>query len=172
MGCSQVVLCSKFSGEEQEVHFDPSKQDGSDDTGQSCDVTSSHSSRKLKNEFTSSVRQKCITSSHIDPKAYLSTEKVGGALGVASQQLLNVHEAFAGDDVVADFSREKAAAEEREREEPSVCLPGEPHSLNPHAQWNLHPSPVPPPPTPSPFIPYIVGMHKCIPLLTHSVAIY
>lgn len=67
-----------------------------------------------------------VTSSQIDPTAHISTEKVGGALGVANQQLLNVHEAFAGDDVVADFAREKEATQETKDMETSLTLPGEP----------------------------------------------
>lgn len=66
-----------------------------------------------------------VTSSQIDPTAHMSTQKVGGALGVANQQLLNVHEAFAGDDVVADFAREKQATQ-TEDVETSLTLPGEP----------------------------------------------
>ena len=75
------------------------------DKRQSCDITSS-------------VAKKVP---HIDPTAYLTSQKEGVALGVASQQLLNVHEAFAGDDVVAQFAREKTAA----AEESPTTLPGQ-----------------------------------------------
>ena len=47
---------------------------------------------------------------------------------MASQQLLNVREAFAGDDVVAEFSREKEAEEGKKAEGETVGLdlPGRP----------------------------------------------
>ena len=111
------------------MNFDPSVQliegDGShSDDGdiqphdQLDDITSSQSPKT-----TSSVLKRSIPA--IDPTAYLTPcNEVGVALGVASQQLLQVHEAFAGDDVIGEFEREKGEGE-KEREEVQLELPGE-----------------------------------------------
>lgn len=89
-------------------------------------TTSTSGAQKIKLKHAEGMKQLSdVTSSQIDPTAHISTQKVGGALGIASQQLLNVHEAFAGDDVVADFAREKEATEEAEWVETSLTLPGE-----------------------------------------------
>ena len=142
--CVGGVVCCDLSChailEEQEVRVNPTRQlveVGSGDSGdedQSHDVTSSASTSKKLNDssnknqshdVTSSVRASNITTPNIDPKANLS---VGVALGVASKQLLAVREAFAGDDVVAEFAREKAAmgVVEAEEEGSGLTLPGQP----------------------------------------------
>ena len=131
---------SEASQGEQVVNFDPSIhliEEPADDVGQSSDVTACPSTKnksrlgkKQSSDVTSSLRltkpdkkqSSDITSSHIDPKAYLRSEKEAGLLDVASQQLLNVREAFAGDDVVAEFAREKEAEEGRKAEGETVGL--------------------------------------------------
>ena len=65
---------------------------------------------------------------HIDPSLYLVASGgagAGGGLRGASEQLLAVQEAFAGDDVVENFSREKE--EEVKKSQPKdidLTLPG------------------------------------------------
>ena len=120
----KILLCPADGDkmEEQESNFDPTKQlieDASDEQTppptQSDDVT----------KLTSSSTTKQSSVPVIDPTAYLTpSEKVGVALGVASEQLLQVHEAFAGDDVVGEFKREKREAEATEAEEMQLELPG------------------------------------------------
>lgn len=120
------------------MNWDPSRQlleHGSPDDSTPCqessrDVISSPTKRKkfATAATVSSVGENQLSdaiSSQIDPTAYINTHKVGGVLGVANQQLLHVHEAFAGDDVVGDFAREKEAAEEAGQEEASLTLPGD-----------------------------------------------
>lgn len=129
------------------MNIDPSKQlleqgsGGSADEStsgheSSCDVislptkrmTSSNPSNAGLQPVASSVGENessNVISSQIDPTAYINTQKVGGALGVANQQLLSVHEAFSGDDVVSDFAREKQAAEAAGQEDTNLTLPGE-----------------------------------------------
>ena len=93
------------------------------------DVTSCHqldhiSSCEQSNDITSCKKGiKPI----IDPMAYLTpSNEVGGALRAASQQLLEVHEAFAGDDVVGGFEREKREEEEVGSKDIQLELPGQP----------------------------------------------
>ena len=115
---------------EQETNFEPSQlliendKPPSDEElatpSQSDDITSCQSTTatSLKTSRPSLVPV-------IDPTAYLtSRDEVGGALGVASQQLLNIHEAFAGDDVVGEWEKEKSEREEAGREEIQLELPG------------------------------------------------
>lgn len=122
-------------GEEQEVNVDPS-QELLEHEEPSYDVispptkrqklTSTSGAKKIEGKRTVEKKQSSdVTSSQIDPTDHMSTQKVGGALGIANQQLLNVHEAFAGDDVVGDFAREKKATQETEDVETSLSLPGE-----------------------------------------------
>ena len=62
----------------------------------------------------------------IDTSSFMkSGEEDKGRLGAASDQLLAVREAFAGDNVVEEFEREKAELEAQElaKDEP-VVLPG------------------------------------------------
>ena len=70
---------------------------------------------------------------HIDPGLFLQPEEGPGRrgrLGEASAHLLSVHEAFAGDDVVSEFARDKAEAVERGRpREVDLTLPGGPTHL-------------------------------------------
>ena len=78
---------------------------------------------KQSNDITS------LSTSIINPLDFLKSQEVGGALGVASQQLLHVHEAFAGDDVVNEFQDEKKEAERKRETDiqttphlPGMCL--------------------------------------------------
>lgn len=60
----------------------------------------------------------------IDTGSYIVAEG-GEGLGAASKQLLAVREAFAGDNVVEEFEREKAELESREMQvDAPVILPG------------------------------------------------
>ena len=126
---NRLIMVWLAGEEEQEVNFDPSDQlieDGgcaSDEEvwpqTQSDDVTSSKSTN-----ITSSVAKNRPTP-HIDPTAFLTPRnEVGVALGVASERLLQVHEAFAGDDVVGEFETEKRENEREEEEELAMQLPG------------------------------------------------
>lgn len=59
----------------------------------------------------------------------------GGGLGRASEQLLAIREAFAGDDVMGEFEQEKAELEAEENaEETTGDMPGQSHDP---PQWPL-----------------------------------
>lgn len=64
----------------------------------------------------------------IDTSSYMVSqqqERAGEGLGAASEQLLAVREAFAGDNVMEEFEREKAELEAQEMaKDMPVVLPG------------------------------------------------
>lgn len=102
--------------EEQEENFDPSHHllEGRDGEG---------GEQAVEKQV---VVDKKSGNSNINPSAYLRTAEVGGALGVASENILSVYEAFAGDDVMGNFAKEKE--EEVEKSKPqntNLPLPGE-----------------------------------------------
>ena len=110
-----------FAGD-QEVNFKPSDQGKEWCSG----VNEKHKSLTSSNERQSSDITSSATPT-INPTAFLTSQKVGGSLGVASQQLLHVHEAFAGDDVMNDFEEEKRETERKKNNTASqetLHLPG------------------------------------------------
>ena len=105
------MVCAE--GEEGEDSRDHTTSNPSHDPPTSSELK--HSSHD------SSPRQHRAT---IDPTAFITPRKEGVSLGMASQQLLHVHEAFAGDEVVMEFEREKETAATAMTETPSLTLPG------------------------------------------------
>ena len=108
-----LLLNSELSqNEANEVTFNLSEQQ-TKDNDQSLEVEKMTSSiEKQSSDITSSIEKQSsdITSSvikDINPTSFLTPHKMGMSLGVANQQLLHVHEAFAGDDVVKEFEEEK-----------------------------------------------------------------
>ena len=128
-----VIVADEDKMEEQRSNVDPSQhlieeEEHSEATPppQLDDITSCQQT----NVTSSGARKEKTGPPMIDPTAYLTPrDKVGGALGVASQQLLKVHEAFAGDDVVGEFEREREEEEAGRENFQLDVLPGQsPHT--------------------------------------------
>jgi len=104
--------------EEQEENFDPSHHliEGEEEEG------GRQTGRTPPKQATVEAKREEV---NIDPSAYLRTEKVGGALGVASENILSVYEAFAGDDVMGEFAQEKEEEVEKSKpQDTNLPLPG------------------------------------------------
>ena len=128
-----VCIADEDKMEEQRSNVDPSQhliegEEHSEATPppQLDDITSCQQT----NVTSSGARKEKTGPPMIDPTAYLTPrDEVGGALGVASQQLLKVHEAFAGDDVVGEFEREREEEEAGRENFQLDVLPGQsPHT--------------------------------------------
>ena len=109
--------------EEQEDRYDPTshlKEGGREGGGEEEGMkhVNSHQNASL-------TKVKGQGAPHIDTSVVLDVTEVDGALGGTSRNLLCVHEAFAGDDVIGQFAAEKE--EEREKDRPkkvTLSLPG------------------------------------------------
>ena len=112
--------------EEQEDRYDPASHleeggregGGEEEEEEGLKHVNSHQNASL-------TKVKGQGAPHIDTSVVLDVTEVGGALGGTSRNLLCVHEAFAGDDVIGQFAAEKE--EEREKDRPkkvTLSLPG------------------------------------------------
>ena len=121
-------LPEEVAMEEQEDRYDPTRhldeggREGEDGGREGGEVIRRVDSRR--NADLTKVKGRGGVS-HIDMSVVMDTTGVGGGLGGASKNLLSVHEAFAGDDVIGQFAAEKE--EEREKDRPKnvvLSLPG------------------------------------------------
>ena len=109
-----------------EIEEWPDEDDGS------AEVKRQSSRQRGAAVLRTSTKEPLKVPQHIDTGEFLSTESreegEGSSLEQASQQLLAVQEAFAGDDVVEQFVKEKEELLEESRpKEIDLTLPGTPH---------------------------------------------
>ena len=78
----------------------------------------------------SSASLKSHLQEHINTSSnFLSTSQAVTSLGVVSNQLMSIHEAFATDDVVDDFIKEKQDVSDSKCKVVDLTLPGKVHQL-------------------------------------------
>ena len=116
---SQYLYCihseDQNSGEEEKVDvFDKGSEFPQSAEVNTIVLSSSKSPASLKSNL----------QNYINTSSNFLTNSQETALGVVSNQLMNIHDAFAADDVVEDFMKEKQEASNSASKSVDVSLPG------------------------------------------------
>eukprot|EP00731_Ephydatia_muelleri_P004578 Em0002g754a len=112
---NSYVLEDQNSGEEEKVDvFDKGSEFPQSAEVNTIVLSSSKSPASLKSNL----------QNYINTSSNFVTNSQETALGVVSNQLMNIHDAFAADDVVEDFMKEKQEASNSASKSVDVSLPG------------------------------------------------